>query len=121
MLIVVLVIAIIGIVVLAAAIMTGSTVIALVVIALAAVGLVLLARDWWGDRSRPPSGATQDSGDDDEHEAPGPSTLTPDRFEPDIPYENGAEAAESEQRADPAVDGNDSTGDVGAGAAGEKH
>jgi hypothetical protein len=119
MLIVVLAIAVVGMVVLAAAIITGKTIIALVVIALALVGLVLLTRDWLSDRSRPDA---DPAGDGDERAAPeivdaGAGDLAPDRFEPDI----ADEQADVSEAADPAVDGNDSTGDIGAGPARQKH
>jgi hypothetical protein len=119
MLIVVLGIAVVGIVVLTAAILTDSTIIALVVIALAAAGLLLLAREWWGERSRPSTEASSPANEEpapeavDVHSA---AELEPDGFEPDIPYE----AAASEE-ADPAVDDNDSAGDIGAGPARQKH
>jgi UPF0716 family protein affecting phage T7 exclusion len=91
---VVLAVAVIGIAMLAVAVLTGNTIVALLVIAIAALGLVLLARDWLGERS-----LVDARGEDDrraageaenghppvaEHHAP---ALEPDEYQPDVLYE----------------------------------
>jgi hypothetical protein len=52
MMTVILGVAVVGIAMLAVAILTGNTIVAFGVIAIAALGLVLLARDWLGERRR---------------------------------------------------------------------
>ncbi len=100
MLIVVLVLAVVGLVVLAVAILTSNTILALVVIGLAVVGLLLLASDWFRDRRRLEVEST-DEGDveaEEHHEPLEPEatrdkpTLEPDLFEPDVSYEDAEEA-----------------------------
>lgn len=97
MLIVVLVLAVVGLAVLAAAILTGNTILALLVIAVAAVGLLLLARDWLADRRRPEmdSTAQPEAVDDAVHDGGMQGevgrekrALEPDLFEPDVSYED---------------------------------
>jgi hypothetical protein len=91
MLTVVLGVAVIGIAMLAVAVLTGNTIVALVVIAIAAVGLVLLARDWLGER-RPldATGADHrwaaDEAKDGHVPAPEDNApaLEPEEFEPDV-------------------------------------
>jgi membrane protein implicated in regulation of membrane protease activity len=103
MLIVVLVLAVVGLAVLAAAILTGNTILALIVIALAAVGLLLLARDWLADRRRPEmdSAAEPDAVHDRgmQGEVGEKGALEPDLFEPDVSYEDAEEADEAEDGA----------------------
>lgn len=94
MLTVVLAVAVIGIALLAVAVLTDNTVVALVVIAIAALGLVLLARDWLGERRRLDAMGEDDrwaAGEADnghppvpEHDAP---ALEPDEYQPDVLYE----------------------------------
>jgi hypothetical protein len=99
MLTVVLGVAVIGIAMLAVAVLTGNTIVALVVIAIAAVGLVLLARDWLGER-RPLDATGEDrrwaadeakNGHAPEHNAP---AMEADEFEPDVLYEEPNAPAE---------------------------
>ena len=95
MLIVVLVLAAIGLAVLAAAIFMGNTILALIVIALALVGLGLLTRDWLRDRRRPKTESTHEAEGEPAEQpdslAPKPTpekrSLEPDLFEPDVSYE----------------------------------
>jgi hypothetical protein len=116
MLIVVLVLAVVGLAVLAAAILTGNTILPLIVIALAAVGLLLLARDWLADRRRPEMDSTAEP--DAEPTGQGEvgrekRALEPDLFEPDVSYEDAEEAEEAKdgapeaERHGAARDGND--------------
>ena len=90
MLTVVLAVAVVGIVLLAAAVVTDNTIIALAAIALAVVGLILLARDWLANRRDVESGldtrAQPEDIDDPDHLKDG-LQLEPDEFEPDVPYE----------------------------------
>ena len=103
MLIVVLALAVIGLVLLAVAILTGNTILALVVIAVAAVGLLLLARDWFKERRRLASADADAAEHHDESSRPagtrekGP--LAPDMFSPDVSYEEASheEAEEAEE------------------------
>jgi hypothetical protein len=106
MMTVVLAVAVVGVALLAAAVLTGSTIVALVVIVIAVVGLVLLARDWLEDRrhldtepSEPQEQANKISGSDvtEAEHASAETPLEPDEFEPDVPYDEsdtGAEDAE---------------------------
>ena len=90
MLTVVLAVAVAGIALLAAAVVTDNTIIALAAIALAVVGLILLARDWLANRrdagSELDARAQPEVIDDPEHLRDG-LQLEPDEFEPDVPYE----------------------------------
>jgi hypothetical protein len=94
-------VAIIGIAMLAVAVLTGNTIVALVVIAIAAVGLLLLARDWLGER-RPLDATGEDhqwAADEAKNgHVPGPEdnapALEPDEFEPDVLYEEPNAPAE---------------------------
>ena len=90
MLTVVLAVAVVGIALLAAAVVTDNTWIALAAIALAVVGLFVLARDWLADRRHAESAATTPAQLDDLSEPEHVSEnepLEPDEFEPDMPYE----------------------------------
>lgn len=107
MLTVVLAVAVVGIALLAAAVVTDNTFIALAAIALAVVGLFLLARDWLADRrhgeSAPVANAQPDNVTEPEH-VPEGEPLEPDEFEPDVPYgESDApqEAVDDEQGSIP--------------------
>jgi hypothetical protein len=101
MLTVVLGVAVIGIAMLAVAVLTGNTIVALVVIAIAAVGLVLLARDWLGER-RPLDATGEDhrwaADEADNGHVPAAednaSALQPDEFEPDVLYDEPNASAE---------------------------
>ena len=101
MLTVVLGVAVIGVAMLAVAVLTGNTIVALVVIAIAAVGLVLLARDWLGER-RPLDATGEDDGlaadEAMNGHVPAPEdnapALEPDEFEPDVLYEEPNAPAE---------------------------
>ena len=88
---VVLAVVVVGIALLAAAVVTDNTFIALAAIALAVVGLFLLARDWLADRrhgeSAPVANAQPDDVTEPEH-VPEGEPLEPDEFEPDVPYED---------------------------------
>lgn len=92
----------------ATAIVTGNTVIALIVMGLATVGLLLLAREWLKERgpevdsAAPPDVKPDqdyrplaDTADDGRATEPeltrDKPTLDPENFEPDVPYEDGAE------------------------------
>jgi hypothetical protein len=89
--------AVIGMVVLAVAILTGSTVIALAAIVLAGVGLLLLARDWLKQRERSDmAGGAYFQPDErpaEEKVAHGDRLVNPDTFEPDVSYEEAIENA----------------------------
>jgi hypothetical protein len=95
MLNVVFAVAIVGVALLAAAVLTDNTIVALVVIAVAVVGLVLLVRDWLGDRGQdePQQAVTgeTDTGDDEEPHLSHEEGLEPDEFEPDVPYGDDAD------------------------------
>jgi hypothetical protein len=100
MLTVVLGVAVIGVAMLAVAVLTGNTIVALVVIAIAAVGLVLLVRDWLGER-RPLDATGEDhrwAADEAMNgHVPAPEdapALEPDEFEPDVLYEEPNAPAE---------------------------
>jgi hypothetical protein len=94
----------IGMVVLAMAIVTGSTVIALIVIGLAMVGLVLLARDWLKHREPGGTPVGVDRWPDErrpEEEPPqGDKVVNPDMFEPDLSYEEAIESAAEDEDLD---------------------
>lgn len=93
-------------VMMATAIVAGNTIIALVVIGLATLGLLLLARDWLGERQRPDvhSAAARDVrpgegyppqadvGVDDRLTEPEVARerpeLDPEKFEPDVAYDD---------------------------------
>ena len=98
MLMVVLVVAVVGLLLLAVAILTANTILALVVIALAALGLLLLARDWFRDRRRPEAVPPAEL-----HEPREPGVtrakrhLEADLFEPDVSYEDTQEEQEEEE------------------------
>ena len=115
MLTVVLAVAVVGIGLLAAAVLTGNTIVAVAVIVIAVVGLVLLGRDWLQERrqlgsepSRPDgqsNGISGGSGADvtGAERASGETRLEPDEFEPDVPYdepEPGAEDAEANRETE---------------------
>jgi hypothetical protein len=90
MLTVVLAVAVVGIALLAAAVVLDNTIIALAAIALAVAGLILLGRDWLANRrdaqSEADPRAQPEIIDDPEH-LRGGEHLAPDEFEPDVPYE----------------------------------
>ena len=104
MLTVVLAVAVVGIALLAAAVVLDNTFVAFVAIALAVVGLSLLARDWLAERQRVDSQAELGSAPDGdaEHEYPSAAEpLEPDENEPDVPYdesESGAPDGDSDDR-----------------------
>jgi hypothetical protein len=104
---VVLAVAVVGIGLLAAAVLTGNTIIAVAVIVIALIGLALLARDWLQERrqpgsksSRPDGRANEISGGSGGSGGEGTEAeprLEPDEFEPDVPYDEldaGAEDAD---------------------------
>ena len=101
MLTVVLGVAVIGIAMLAIAVLTGNTIVALIVIAIAAVGLVLLARDWLGER-RPLDATGEDHrwAADEAKNGHVPASednaraMEADEFEPDVLYEEPNAQAE---------------------------
>lgn len=96
-------------IVMAMAILAGSTVIALIVIGLATVGLLLLAREWLKERRRPEGGpaAAQEIQPGEDHgalvdedvdnrlakpEVPRRrAVLDPEMFAPDVTYDNTSE------------------------------
>jgi hypothetical protein len=91
---VVLAVAVVGIGLLAAAVLTGNTIIAVAVIVIALVGLALLARDWLQERrqlssepSRPDRQANEISGGSGGDGTEAEPRLEPDEFEPDVPYD----------------------------------
>jgi hypothetical protein len=104
---------VIGMVVLAVAILTGSTFIALVVIGLAVVGLVLLARDWLkhreasgtADTAHPEAGERRQ----EEEVAHGDRALNPDMFEPDVLYDEAVEGAAEDEDFDVETEGDSET------------
>lgn len=110
MLTVVLGVAVIGIAMLAVAVLTGNTVVAGVVIAIAALGLVLLARDWLGER-RLVDATGEDhglaAGEAENCHAPAPEhntpALEPDEYQPDVLYEEPK--APADDAADDAQEG----------------
>jgi hypothetical protein len=93
---VVLAVAIVGVALLAAAVLTDNTIVALVVIIVAAVGLVLLARDWLSDRQQPAPrhtapeepAAPEDSGEEAAEHVSHEDHVDADEFEPDVPYDD---------------------------------
>ena len=112
MLTVVLGVAVIGIAMLAIAVLTGNTIVALIVIAIAAVGLVLLARDWLGER-RPLDATGEDRrwAADEATNGHAPA-MEADEFEPDVLYEEpnaqAEDAAEHTEESEPHGAGYDS-------------
>jgi hypothetical protein len=102
MLTVVLAVAVIGIAMLAVAVLTDNTIVAIVVIAIAALGLVLLARDWLRERrlvdatgeghGTPADVIENGPAPPPEHDVP---ALEPDEFEPDVLYEEPGASAEN--------------------------
>ena len=117
MLTVVLAVAAVGIGLLAAAVLTGNTIIAVAVIAIALIGLALLARDWLQERrqrgsesSRPDGQANEISGGSGGDGTDAERRLEPDEFEPDVPYDEldaGPEDAEDNREAERHGAGND--------------
>ncbi|MGB8505332.1 hypothetical protein [Mycobacterium sp.] len=107
MLTVVLAVAVVGIALLAAAVVTDNTFIALAAIALAVVGLFLLARDWLADRRRhesPPETHAEANDVAEPEHVPEGEPLEPDEFKPDVPYEESdapQEAVDDEQGSIP--------------------
>ena len=77
----VVVLAVIGLVALVIAALTGSTPLAVIVIALAAAGIVQLVRDWRRDPKPEPAG---DAEPVVSVEGAGPADLSADDFSPDI-------------------------------------
>lgn len=99
--------AVIGMVLLAVAVITGSTVIALFAIAIAIVGLLLMARDWRNERR---ARETEDSTDwpADERQpqrAPKTDEINAEMFEPDVSYEEAIESADDTEDFDLEGDG----------------
>ena len=95
MLTVVLAVAVVGIALLAAAVLTDNTIVAVIVIVVALLGLFLLGREWLRER-RPPN-APQDgehSGDAAEPHHAADERLQADEFEPDVPYEESGDSTE---------------------------
>ncbi len=82
MLTAVLVVAIIGIAMLAVAVVTENTIVAVIVIALAAVGLVLLGREWM--RERRLGEPTRETDPEQIRETPHQADIEADEFEPDV-------------------------------------
>src|SRR5690242_6081169 len=90
MLTIVLAVAVVGMALLAVAVLTDNTIVALLAIVVAVIGLVLLAREWLADRRQPAD--RQDDGSSETevaHDAHGDDELEPDMFEPDVAYEDG--------------------------------
>lgn len=77
--------------------LTGSTPLAVMVVAMAVTGIVLLVRDWRGDRDRPHVPGAQPADDDAGASASEPD-LSPDEFSPDISAYPGGPS--SDARAD---------------------
>ncbi|HZQ30403.1 MAG TPA: hypothetical protein VFB19_01555 [Mycobacterium sp.] len=90
MLTVVLAVAVVGIVLLAAAVLTDNTIVAIIVIVVALVGLFLLGQEWFRNRRQPGAGPgpdrAADNGAEETRHASG--ELEPDEFEPDVPYDD---------------------------------
>lgn len=122
MLTVVLAVAVVGIGLLAAAVVTGNTIIALAVIVIAVLGLVLLGRDWLQERRQLGSGPPRPYGQANEisggsgvdvaeaEHATDETRLEPDDFEPDVPYDEpatGAADAEAKRETERHGTGND--------------
>jgi hypothetical protein len=90
--------ALVGLIALVVAVLTGSTPLAILVVVLAAFGIVLLLRNWRDERGR---GGGPESGPPlvEEFGAAAPSTgLTPDEFSPDI--SGDPDGPSSDARAD---------------------
>ena len=86
-----------GVLLLAAAMISGSSAVAFVAIAVAIVGSVLLARDWLRERKTP---ETTEADVAQDHDA-----FKPEMFEPDISYEEAVESADDTDDIDLDVDG----------------
>jgi hypothetical protein len=90
-------VALAGLITLLAAILTDNTLVSVGVIALAVIGILLLLRDWRGDR-RPPA-APVEVVDVDEAEAETAAIpISPEMFAPDISTEGSGPSADA--RAD---------------------
>ena len=95
-----------GIILLVAAIISGSSAIAFVAVGVAIVGSVLLARDWLRQRKTPETTDATQAGQspleaDDERD----DAFKPEMFEPDISYEEAVESADDTDDIDLDVDG----------------
>lgn len=96
----------VGIVLLVAAIISGSSATAFAAIVVAIVGSVLLARDWLRERKTPQTtdvaqaGRSTPEADDARDDA-----FKPEMFEPDISYEEAVESADDTDDLDLDVDG----------------
>lgn len=102
-------------VVLAVAVLTGSTLVALVVIVLAMGGLLLLARDWLKQRpGRELSERAHGQPGEDAVQMDG--TLNPDMFEPDVSYDEAIESAAEHPAEPPARQHGIDVDDEGRGA-----
>lgn len=91
----VLLLAVVGVVALVIAGLTGSTPLAVVVVALAAAGIVQLVRDW---RSEPGGHSVADTAPATPVEESGAHHLAPDEFTPDISTD--PDGPSSDARAD---------------------
>jgi hypothetical protein len=94
----VVVLALVGLIALIIAVLTGSTPLAVVVIALAVAGIVQLMRDWRHDRGRGPAAAAMSAA---APQAPAPTEiarLTADDLSPDISTD--PDGPSSDARAD---------------------
>lgn len=100
MLTVVLAVAVVGIVLLAAAVVFDNTIVAFGAIALAAVGLVLLTRDWLAERRSADVESGPVSAGEAEPEHVVHESLEPDEFEPDVPYEEFDEPPDGDNNND---------------------
>jgi multisubunit Na+/H+ antiporter MnhG subunit len=86
---VVLAVAVVGMALLAAAVLLDNTIVAAVVIVIAIVGLVLLARVWLDEhRAEPQRYRVDDEADEPEEVVAHEDGLEPDEFEPDVEYED---------------------------------
>jgi hypothetical protein len=92
----VMVLALIGLVALLVAIMTGSTFVAVIVIALAALGILLLVRDWRAERRQSAAAGHRDS--PAAAAVPDGARTDPDTFSPDIAADGNGPS--SDARAD---------------------
>lgn len=91
--------AIAGLIALIAAVLTGSTWIAVVVIVLAVLGIIVLVRDWRGEKSRatsPSNGELVPSAEFAAQDPPAP--VRADMFKPDISTD--PDGPSSDARAD---------------------
>ena len=84
-----------GVIALTLAVLTGSTPLAVIVIALAIAGIVLLVRDWRGDRTRVVADEPVPAAEQAE---PQVHHLNPDEFSPDISTD--PDGPSSDARAD---------------------